>query len=266
LSVGVALALLRLLPRRPVVLAGAVAVVLLAAHVAAWASVRSESRALAAAEPAPRGWVDRNAGAGARVFVVGPPGAWTEQSVAQLSLWNRSIRGVNTLDLSAADPTNGLLSVADSDVVLVRGAELVGTEIARSAAGVLLRVPQPQQVAETIDGLYADGWSGDHATYRRFAGPPTPGTVEVVVSRLNWGGQDKPADVRVDSGPLNATGEQRAHIVIHAGKEYKLEIPVPAPPFQIAMTIQPTFSPSEFGASDARQLGAQITFDYRPGK
>jgi hypothetical protein len=41
---------------------------------------------------------------------------------------------------------------------------------------------------------------------------------------------------------------------------------VPPPPFQIAMTIQPTFSPAEFGATDSRQLGAQITFKYRPGK
>lgn len=265
-AVGVALALLRLLPRRPVVFAAAVALVLLVEHVAAWSSVRSESRALAASEPAPRGWVDRNAGSGARVFVVGPPGAFDQRAFAQLILWNRAIRGVHTLDLAAADPANGFLSVADSDVVLVRGAELVGTEIARSRAGVLLRVPQPQQVAETIDGLYADGWSGDNATYRRFAGPSKPGTVRVLVSRLNWGGEDRPADVRVDSGPLNATGEQRAHIVIHAGKEYTLEIPVPPPPFQIAITVQPTFAPAEFGAGDARQLGAQITFTYRPGK
>jgi hypothetical protein len=197
---------------------------------------------------------------------VGPAGAFDEQSIAQLILWNRAIRGSHTLVLSAADTTTGLLSVADSDVVLVRGAELVGTEIARSRAGVLLRVPLPQRVAQTIDGLYPDGWSGDHAIYRRFAGPPKPGTVHVVVSRVNWGGHDKPADVRVDSGPLNGTGEQRAHIVIHAGKEYSLEIPVPPPPFQIAMTVQPTFAPSEFGAGDTRQLGAQITFTYHPGK
>jgi hypothetical protein len=65
---------------------------------------------------------------------------------------------------------------------------------------------------------------------------------------------------------LNGTGEQRAHIVIHSGQDRKLEIPVPAPPFQVALTVQPTFSPSEFGATDTRQLGAQITFTYRPGK
>jgi hypothetical protein len=150
-----------------------------------------------------------------------------------------------------------------TDLALVRGTDLAGTEIARSAAGVLMR--PPLGVAETVDGLYADGWSGDHATYRRFSGPAKPGTVLVDVSRVNWRGQDRPADVRIDSGPLNGTGQQQAHIVIHSGQDRKLVIPVPPPPFQVNMTVQPTFSPSEFGAADTRQLGAQITFTYRPG-
>jgi hypothetical protein len=186
------------------------------------------------------------------------------RSLAQLTLWNRSVRGVRAIDLSKVDPTTGhLTETPGMEIALVRGTVLAGEEVARSVAGVLLK--PPLGVVETIEGLYPDGWSGDHAFYRRFAGPPRPGTVTVVVSRVAWGGQDKPADVRIDSGPLNATGEQRAHIVIHAGKEETLEIPVPAPPFQIAMTVQPTFSPSEFGAGDTRQLGAQLTFTYHPG-
>lgn len=262
-TVAVALLLLVVLRRRAFALPAALAVFVVVAQGAAWSSVRSESRALGATEPTPRGWVDRNVGSGSQVFVVGPAAALDPISVAQLTLWNLSVRGARVLDLAKADPQTGLLPTVGTDLALVRGAELAGSEIARSAVGVLMR--PPLGIAETIDGLYADGWSGDHATYRRFAGPPRPGTVLVLVSRAAWTGQDRPADVRIDSGPLGATGEQRAHIVIHAGKDYKLEIPVPPPPFQIAMTIQPTFAPAEFGATDSRQLGAQITFTYQPG-
>jgi hypothetical protein len=254
-----------LLRRHPFALPAVVAVLLLVGHAAAWSSVHREARALAASEPTPRDWVDRHAGSGSRVFVVGPPTSVDQRFVAQLTLWNRSVRGFRQLDLSKVDVQTGLLPNSGPDLALVRGPGIVGSsEIARSAAGVLVK--PPLGIAQTIDGLYPDGWSGDHAYYRRFSGPPKPGTVLVVVSRVAWGGQDKPADVRIDSEPLNGTATQAAHIVIHAGKEYKLVIPVPPPPFQIAMTIQPTFSPSEFGGTDTRPLGAQITFTYRPGK
>jgi hypothetical protein len=244
----------------------ALAALLLFGHAAAWSSVHREADALAASEPTPRDWVDRHAGSGSRVFVIGTAAAPVDQRfVAQLALWNRSVRGSRQVDLSQVDLQTGLVPDAGTDLALLHGIGLAGSsEIARSAVGLLVK--PPLGLPQTIDGLFADGWSGDHAYYRRFAGPKKPGTVLVTVSRLNWRGQDKPADVRVDSEPLNGAATQAAHIVIHAGKEYKLEIPVPPPPFQIAMTIQPTFSPAEFGATDARQLGAQITFAYHPGK
>jgi hypothetical protein len=263
-AVAVAFVLLVVLRRPRFALPAVLAVLLFIGQGLAWSSVRSEARALAATEPSPHGWVDREAGSSAHVYVVGPAAALDERSLAELTLWNRSVRGGRELDLSTIDPTTGLVPDAGTDLVLVRGAELGGTVIARSSAGVLMR--PPLTVAETVEGLFSDGWSGDHAFYRRFAGPPRAGTVLVTVSRVNWRGQDKPADVRIDSGPLNGTGEQRAHIVIHSGEDHQLVIPVPPPPFQIAMTIQPTFSPAEFGATDSRQLGAQITFKYRPGK
>jgi hypothetical protein len=247
-------------------LPAALAALLLVGQAAAWSSVHREARALAASEPTPRDWVDRNAGSGSRVFVVGTAAAPVDpRFVAQLTLWNRSVRGSRQLDLSKVDVQTGLVPDSGNDLALLHGTGVVGSkEIARSAVGVLVR--PPLGVAETIEGLFPDGWSGDHATYRRFTGPPKPGTVRVVISRLNWGGQDRPADVRIDSEPLNGASTQAAHIVIHAGKEYKLDIPVPPPPFQIAMTIQPTFAPAEFGATDTRQLGAQISFTYHPGK
>jgi len=63
-------------------------------------------------------------------------------------------------------------------------------------------------------------------------GPLRAGTVVVTVSRVNWSGKDRPADVRIDSEPLNGTSTQAAHIVIHARENHVLKIVVPPPPFR----------------------------------
>ena len=54
-------------------------------------------------------------------------------------------------------------------------------------------------------------------------------------------------------------------MVIHAGQELQVEIPVPAPPFELKVHVDPTFSPAKLGVGgDTRQLGAQLAFAY-PG-
>jgi hypothetical protein len=42
-----------------------------------------------------------------------------------------------------------------------------------------------------------------------------------------------------------------------------VDVPVPPPPFEAIVRVTPTFSPSEFGSSDPRQLGAVLGFRYR---
>jgi hypothetical protein len=268
-AVAIALVLLAVLRGRGrgrLVLPAALALVLVAGHALAWSSVHAEARALAAGAPGPRGWVDRHAGKGADVVVAGPAGAVGEPAVDELTLWNRSVSGVRALDLASADPKTGLLPVSGADVVLERGVDLAGTEVARSAAGVLLRGAAPLQLAETTEGLYADGWSGAYTTYRRFTGPSRPGSVLVTVSRAAWGGPDRPGGVSILTGPLDGNATTKAHVVIHAGRERKVAVPVPAPPFQVVVSVNPTFSPADFGSSDTRQLGAQLRFAYRPSR
>jgi hypothetical protein len=34
------------------------------------------------------------------------------------------------------------------------------------------------------------------------------------------------------------------------------------PPTRIELTVSPTFSPNEFGGSDRRQLGAQVSYGF----
>jgi hypothetical protein len=263
-ALAVASAVLLVARRRRLVIAAAVVLALLGGHVAAWSSVHSEARALAAAEPGSRGWVDRHAPPGARVVVVGPAAALGARTLAQLALWNRSIHGSQLLDLSTVDPHTGLLPVAASDV-LARGVALSGTEIARSRAGVLMHAPLPVQLADTLDGLYPDGWSSGYVTYRRFGGPQRPGTVLVTVSRTAWTGADRPGHYSIFVGTLAGNATTKASGVIHAGQAQRREVPVPPPPFQVVVSVNPTFSPARLGgSSDTRQLGAQLTFAYHP--
>ncbi|MEX2211328.1 MAG: glycosyltransferase family 39 protein [Gaiellaceae bacterium] len=256
-----AVLMLTVLRRRGLILPAALAVVLLFGQVSAWSSVRGEARALAAAEPAPRGWVDRHA-AGARVLVVGPSDALSERLLAQLTLWNRTVDGARALDFGAADPATGWLSGSpeDSNLVLVLGteAELAGTEVARSPAGVLLSTPLPLRLPETTEGVFPDGWSGEQAVYRRFAGPPRMGSVLLSVSRAGARAAG-PAEVTIEAGPLEGDLEARARLLLGPQDERELEIEVPPPPFRVVVTIAPTIA-----AADGRLLGARLWFTYRP--
>jgi hypothetical protein len=49
--------------------------------------------------------------------------------------------------------------------------------------------------------------------------------------------------------------------VVHSLAERTFTFDV-RPPVRVEVHIQPTFSPSQFGLSDTRQLGAQVSFSY----
>jgi hypothetical protein len=257
--VGVALLLLHVLRRRPILLPVALATILLVAQAAAWSSVRGEARALAAAEPAPHGWIDRNAGSGAEVVVAGPAEALDALVIAQLTVWNRTIRGVRELNFLDVDPHSGQVGVdPEADLVLVRGTELAGREIARSGAGVLLQPDVPLNLAETVEGVYPDGWSGELAVYRRFSG--ARGTVHVLLTREDVPEDAPPAAVQVESGPLDADADEvQARFVLRPGEKRDVEVDVPQPRYRIVVTVSPTFP-----AADGRQVGAGLRFVYRP--
>lgn len=142
------------------------------------------------------------------------------------------------------------------------GERTSGTELARTALGALTRPTIPTRARQTTEGLYSDGWSGARATYRQFGGTSRRGTVRVLVSRKLWIGEDRPGTVRLRAGPLNGVTTAERETVIHSGQETTVEVPVPRPPFQVAVSVDPTFSPSEFGQPDPRRLGAELTFTY----
>jgi hypothetical protein len=181
--------------------------------------------------------------------------------------WNpRTVVVEPTLEQRTVDPATGQPDPPFTPNGLLfdfGGKRLEGQVEQATPVGDLVQVGSPARLAETVEGLYPDGWSGAHAVYRRFD-TPTPGHVDVTVSRAGWGGPDVPGGVTVSLGDPGGAATAVRRLDVHPGQTFHESFAVPAKPFQVAVDSQ-TFSPSSFGQADKRQLGAQLTFAYRPG-
>jgi len=147
---------------------------------------------------------------------------------------------------------------------------VAGTEIARTQEHVLYRAASPLRIVAQTEGVYADGWSGNSAVHTRYsAAGRRPGRVRVVLSRQGWKGpRNLPGNVKVEIGPfsLGPSGPVMADVtaartgVLNGVAPRSFVLPAPAPPYRIQVTVD-TFSPAEYGFSDPRQLGAQVSFE-----
>ena len=109
------------------------------------------------------------------------------------------------------------------------------------------------------------------SAYNQFSTPNNkPGWIRIVVSRAGWQGKDKPGNVKIkvgnlvrgpDKQPALGTVRQVLRWKVHAGKTRVFYVPA-APPTRVELTVSPTFSPYEFGGSDRRQLGAQVSYSF----
>jgi hypothetical protein len=108
---------------------------------------------------------------------------------------------------------------------------------------------------------------GADAAYSRYV-TSSRGRLEVTLSRTAWGGPDVPGHVRIVLLPLRGVGTGRPLASrtweIHSGGTRVFSLPTPRRFFRVAVHIEPTFSPSQFGEPDTRHLGAQVVFRYRP--
>jgi hypothetical protein len=230
---------------------------------AATAELRTVARDRLALLPQPPSLAADRAGDRDLVVVTGP-GA-PPRALEALLFWTPQAR---VADPPAAarevEPETGLLRppLAADGLVFASGAFAVaGETVASAPVGLLVRVDGPHvRVAETVDGLQPDGWSGEQAVYRRFHAD-APGTVEVVVSRVGWGGPEVPGTVTVSVGPLGETPQPVERFPVPHAAEERVVVPVPGKPFAVVVEV-PTFTPAEFGFEDARTLGAQLQFAY----
>jgi hypothetical protein len=247
--------------------------------------------------PEPPNWVDNVTG--------GKPTLYLGQSLSDLNplfvteFWNRSITAVGALDKQDFGPgptleivpyrrDGSVVNDPGVDYVLTDalGVEPLGTLAYQTGRWRLYAVERPLRLLSEVTGLYDDGWSGPRASYLHFGEPGQEGVLEVIASRANWGGPDKPGkvDLRVgslvpqpletitnpctggtcvDQNPQLGRVFDTAMWTAHSGEELRFRFRVTTP-FKLEVTVDPTFSPHEFGENDLRQLGVRLAVSFKP--
>jgi hypothetical protein len=240
-------------------------------------------------------WVDDATG-GASTLYIGQQ-MKDQDSEWLLEFWNRSIKAVWSLDGTAQGPgptltpdpraTDGALSHDPGYpyVVEEKGIEVAGTTVAthvHQAGGALekwtlVRVAPPLRLRASVVGIYSDGWTGSSSSYTRYSSAGNEaGRVRIVVSRKSWGGPNKTGHVTIRIGPVTIGDDKQPHVVhatrtvrfyIHSKEQKIVVLQAPGPRFRIETTISPTFVPIQLSPqteTDARQLGAKVTYDFLP--
>jgi hypothetical protein len=207
--------------------------------------------------------------------------------------WNRSLKHVWSLDGTAPGPGPILtpdLAAADGRlypdpgveyVMAEPGVEVAGRRVGRYGTWTVYRIRGPLRLAESKTGVFSDGWIGcafepcpkASAAYNRYATPGSrPGYALVTVSRAGARGAPiRPGNVVIRLGRLVKGADRQPQLgrvlavrrwAVPAGGRRVFAIPTPGPPFRVEVEISPTFSPSDYGESDRRLLGAQVGFKY----
>jgi hypothetical protein len=196
----------------------------------------------------------------------------------EAEFWNKQLKRVYTLGAPEPAPypetkvgfdaSNGRLTARGAEGALRRtrylltssNTDLAGEPAGRQGPFTLWKLRPPPRIATSVAGIFADGWSGPDATFSDFEANRR-GSVTVVVSRAAWGGRDVPGHVTVTVEPPGRAPSER-RFVIHAGKTRVVTVATPARAFSVKVHIDPTFSPSQFGYADTRQLGANVSFRF----
>jgi hypothetical protein len=254
------------------------------------AEVVAYSKIVRQAIPGNASWIDQRVGWRADVaFVKGASGpAASGTPLWELEFWNRSLKHVynfgapNPIGIPE-DPVvigkNGRLTSATSVpigapyAVADRTLLLAGTALAHRGDKILYAARRPLVLRSRLRGVSPDGWMGSAATYDRYSTPGgRPGTLRTEVSRAVWGGPDRPGHVVVAIGPVATSPAGSAMTAVTARRKWTIhslearafELRTPPPPFEVRISIRPTFSPADYGGTDTRQLGAQVGFAFAP--
>jgi hypothetical protein len=270
------------------VLPGAVAVFFVLSGYVVTGTLRDFSRSVRnlAGTTGRSSWIDTGIGSGhAAAFLFGTTAdPWPEtQGLWQQEFWNRRLGA--TYNLSAFDPPGGtetpvaidprsgvIVSAAtkkpirSDDVVSTLSYPLDGRVVAVRAPFALFRTNGRVRVTSATTGIYGDRWMGADAGYTRYVSR-TPGRLSVRISRRAWTGPDVPGHVLISLRRGGSTQPlETRRWTVHSRGERTVTLPTPTGPFVMTVHIAPTFSPSQFGLGDTRQLGAQVSFVFEPNR
>ena len=272
---------------RVVLPAGTALLLLLASH-SAHAYLAANTRTWVDTTGPVRSWVDDTIGTVANsadyLYVPSPTMETSSTVLVNTRFWNRSIGNVYTLGgeeicplrldpLRLDDRTGALVGGSATAgphqpyLVTDRGLAIAGRLVASGGSTAqplaVYRAARPLRLASRLVGVYADGWTGADASFFQYWLPRRkPGQIDVSLSRVAWSGPDVPATVNVSVRALSGSRRvvARGQWVAHTGGAKTLRLRTPPPPFEVAVHVAPTFSPSQFGQADTRQLGTQVTF------
>ena len=230
-------------------------------------------------------WVEKAIGRNRSVLYLNtPPGA--SVTLLETEFWNRNVSTIYDLgpgEICSLRETSAAIDVDTGrvDPPASNGADYAIVDKQSLFAGhlvalggpneyqlALYRIKRPLRVGTTTEGVYSDGWMGSDAAFSVFGSAGNrPVRVTLTLGRTGWGGPDVPGHVRVRAGKPAATTGKLVKVydvrrwVVHSLAQRTFTFDV-RPPVRVEVHIQPTFSPSQFGLSDTRQLGAQVSFSY----
>lgn len=242
----------------------------------------------------PLDWVDRANGGAPTTFIGQDISSGQAEGVNLLEFWNRSVKNVWSLDGTAPGPgptltpdlldrfgtlshDPGLRYVVSTDLVI-----LDGPIIAARRGLTLRRIDHhPWRLHEASYGVSDDGWisgTGDHpeladGSYAYFGPERKAGTLTIDISRAGICPDGAPGThVTLWVGPL-ALSEQRAPTIPHPAmvkrfllpncKARRFSINI-APPVAVHVQATPTIKPTDYNIGDSRNLGAVVSFSFKP--
>ena len=219
-------------------------------------------------------WIDKAIGSDADgAFLLTPDFQADPHPLWQSEFWNRSVRRVFLLD--ALDP-NGypaiptrlndagrLVTAAGTRqpkyVVTAPGVAIDGKLLASTPRLALYRVSPPLRLDDRSSGLTADGWTGADATYTRYYPGAKLVFVELSLPKLPL----VPGRVRIELASKGSTVASRAWIA-RSDSQKTFRFQAPPAPFSVRIHVPSTFSPSQFGLADTRQLGVRAKIRALP--
>jgi hypothetical protein len=230
-------------------------------------------------------WIDHAIGKDKRVEFLYTTDIDVDQHILwQDEFWNRSVRrvfGVTSQDPTIPDVTAPLAasgkiapqlpaSSPDARPRYVVGAatlDVVGRRIASAGTLALYRVRPPLRLATLTTGVTQDGWTGVSAAYTHYIPVRRGVHLVVAISRPALIGPP-PATVTATLGRVSETNGvatvgrvwARKTWVLRNGTGHHFEFMLRPGPFQVQLSVSPTFVPATYGLSDTRTLGVQASF------
>lgn len=198
--------------------------------------------------------------------------------------WNTSLKHVYSLDATCCGPGPTVTPGVDKPDGTLRGdtgtpfalgdngVRLIGPVVARRLELLLTRIEHhPWRLKDAVYGRDSGGWIQHDGSYAFFGPARTQGLLTVDAGRTGFCAPHAPSTtVTITVGPVGLD-VQNNPIVAHAVNRARFVLPNctviartfrSRPPFAVHVHVSRLVEPRKYGLSDARALGAQVSFAF----